>query len=226
MKALRIVIDIFMTLFLLFLMGYMITGDLAHEIAGTATIALWIVHLILNRRWYGTLLKGRYSLKRAFHTAVNILLTFSMAGLIFSSIILSSYVFRFLGIERGMDLARQMHLICSYWCFVLTSLHLGLHWGRIIGMMRKKGVLKLRMAETLIIRFIIAVLSFIGIWAFIEQQLAAYMFRRSLFVFFDYEQSPLFFFLKYICMMVLFASLSYYSHVFLKLKKPGREVLK
>ena len=34
-------------------------------------------------------------------------------------------------------MARSMHMAASYWGFVLMSVHLGMHWGMIVGMFRR-----------------------------------------------------------------------------------------
>ncbi|MCC8097765.1 MAG: hypothetical protein LIO44_04250 [Eubacterium sp.] len=44
----KIIIDIFMTFGLLFLMGYQFWGETAHEWAGGAMFILFIIHHILN----------------------------------------------------------------------------------------------------------------------------------------------------------------------------------
>ena len=44
--------DIFMTVLLLFLMGYQFWGETAHEWAGTLMLLLFIAHHILNAGWY------------------------------------------------------------------------------------------------------------------------------------------------------------------------------
>ncbi len=213
----KIAVDILMTLTLMILMGYIYTGDLAHEIFGTLMIILWIVHNILNRRWYPATLKGKYSVRRVFNTVINGLLLVSVAGLIVSSIMLSYYVFGFLGIQGGTGFARVLHMISSYWCFVLTSLHLGLHWSRIVKMMHKgKGFsVKVRLPG----QIVSLVLSVYGLFAFFKHQLPTYMFGRTIFVFFDFEQSPISFFFEYLGMMVFFATLSYYLSFYLSNKK-------
>ena len=51
---------------------------------------------------------------------------FSMVALIYSSIVLSRYVFSVLPIEGGMVLARRFHILGSYWGFLLMNVHLGM----------------------------------------------------------------------------------------------------
>lgn len=69
----RRIVDICMTILLLCLMAYQITGAVLHEWIGMAMTLLVIVHQILNRRWYGALLKGKYNLYRFSQTIVNVL---------------------------------------------------------------------------------------------------------------------------------------------------------
>ncbi|MBR7188011.1 MAG: hypothetical protein IKD53_05605 [Clostridia bacterium] len=61
---LRRIIDIGMTVLLLLQMAYQVMGEAAHEWLGMTMTATVIVHQILNRRWYGAMLKGRYTAYR------------------------------------------------------------------------------------------------------------------------------------------------------------------
>ncbi len=215
----RIAVDIAMTAGLMFLMGYMVTGDLAHEIIGTLTIVLWGVHVILNRKWYSSLFTGKYSGLRIFNTAVNILLMITAIGLVISSVLLSSYVFYFLGIGVGMGFARVLHMVTSYWFFILTALHLGLHWAGVSRMLSGKSL-----REPSRLRFIFShgatlVLSGYGVYAFFKQQIGIYLFMRTQFVFFDFEQPVLSFFFEYTCMMILFAWMAYWLSAFFRGRK-------
>ena len=211
----RIIIDILMTLGLIFQMGYMIVGDLAHEFTGVITISLWVIHNILHYRWYATLGINQYPPKRIIQTALNLLLLISVLGIAVSSVILSSYVFSFLGIETGMGFARSLHMISVYWSFVLSSLHLGLHWSRIIKIIIKHTIAKPSKIRTTVLRITALTLSCFGIYSFIKQQILSYLFLRTMFVFFDFEQSILSFFFEYVSMMILFVTVSYYIMKFL-----------
>ena len=51
----RKIVDAAMTVVLLFLMAYQVTGEAAHEWIGVSMTILVIVHQILNRKWYGAL---------------------------------------------------------------------------------------------------------------------------------------------------------------------------
>lgn len=126
-----------MTVLLLLLMAYQITGQKLHEWLGAGMLVLFLTHNILNIRWYGNLFKGKYRLLRIIQTIVNISVLITMLCLGFSGIVLSRHVFAMFSIHGPVATARTMHLAASYWGFVLMSVHLGLHWGMIPGMCRK-----------------------------------------------------------------------------------------
>ncbi len=126
-----------MTVLLLLLMAYQVVGETLHEWFGAAMLVLFIAHNILNIKWYKNLFHGKYKPVRILGTILNLVVLAALLFLGYSGIVMSRHLFAFLPINRGMALARVMHLAGSYWGFVLISLHLGLHWGMIIGMFRK-----------------------------------------------------------------------------------------
>lgn len=134
---LKMGIDFLMTAQLLLLMSYQVTGESLHEYIGAGMLILFLLHNFLNIRWYGSLVEGKYSILRILRTAVNFSCLAAMLIQAYSGIILSRYVFAALPINGGMATARVMHLAGSYWGFVLMSVHLGFHWGMIMGMFRK-----------------------------------------------------------------------------------------
>ena len=80
------IVDVCMTVLLLCLMAYQVTGEQAHEWIGMGMTLLVIVHQILNRKWYGAVFRGRYTAYRALSAAVNILLLLSFVLTAFSGI--------------------------------------------------------------------------------------------------------------------------------------------
>lgn len=208
---LKMGIDLLMTGLLLCLMAYQITGQELHEWFGAGMLALFLAHNILNIRWYGNLFKGRYRLQRIIQTVVDFSALIAMLCLGYSGIVMSRYVFAALPVSGPMATARSMHMAASYWGFVLMSLHLGMHWGMVMGMFRRllKGrrlpgisVWALRLAAALIAGY--------GLFCFIQRDIVSYMFLKIEFVFFDYEQGVLSVFLEYMAMMGLWVSAGFY----------------
>lgn len=208
---LKIFVDLVMTVLLLLLMAYLLVGEEAHEWIGLAMFCLFIFHHVLNWKWHGNLFRGKYTFLRMMQTLLNILLLAAMIGLMASGIILSREVFDFLPISGGMGFARTLHMLASYWGFLLMSLHLGLHWSMIMGMMRKAaGVRSSSILRTWVLRILAAGLWIYGIYAFIKNNIASYLFLQTHFVFFDMEQPLFFFFTEYLGMMCMWAATAYY----------------
>lgn len=96
-QRLRMPIDITMALLSIILMGgnYFFPADIAHEILGVALLLLWAVHIALNRRWYGAILKGKYDPYRVMQTVINCCILICTIFLMISGIILSNHLFTF-----------------------------------------------------------------------------------------------------------------------------------
>ena len=124
---------------------------------------------------------------------------------------MSRHLFAFLPINRGMALARVMHLAGSYWGFVLMSLHLGLHWGMIIGLFRKLSGGKNLPALVWIMRLLALAIAGYGAFCFIKADIFSYMFLKMEFVFFDFGKSAFSVFSEDIAMMGLWVFIGYYA---------------
>ncbi len=125
-----------MTLGLLFLMGYHLWGDTAHEWVGAGIFVLFLCHHILNRRWWKGLFRGKYTAVRILQAEIDLLTLAAMLGLMVSSVILSNEVFAFLHIRGHLSFARRLHMASAYWGFLLMAAHLGLHGGVFLKMVQ------------------------------------------------------------------------------------------
>ena len=219
--AVKIVVDILMTLGLLFLMGYQFWGDAAHEWAGAGMLVLFILHHILNGNWYRSIFRGTYTPARILQLVLDLLVFLAMLGLMVSGVILSNHVFGFLHIRGRMGFARLLHMASAYWGFVGMALHLGLHWGMFLGMGRKS--LNLRPSRTRQVLFPIlgACVAAYGLAAFLRRDLITYMLVRTHFVFFDFSEPLPLFYLDYLAMMGTCIFLSYYAARFLRKRTGG-----
>ena len=64
------IVDAVMTVLLLFLTAFQVTGDVLHEWLGIGMTLTLILHHILNRKWYKAVFTGKYSTYRIAMTAV------------------------------------------------------------------------------------------------------------------------------------------------------------
>lgn len=207
----KVFIDFLMTMLLLLLMAFQITGQEFHEWFGAGMLVLFLVHNILNFKWYRGLFKGKYNIVRVLQMIINLAVLFSMLCLAYSGIVMSRYVFDFVSIRGQMALARQMHMAASYWGFVLMSVHLGFHWGMVVGIAKKiiRGG-KIPGSMVWILRIIAVAVAVYGAICFYKADIVSYMFLEIQFAFFDFEQAAVSVFSEYIAMMGLWVFAGYY----------------
>ena len=198
MKKIRILIDMLMTIFFIILMGYFITGNKVHEILGTITFVLFIIHNILNIKWYKAILKGKHNFQRIFHIVINLLLLVAMLGMMVSGIMISSNVFSFLNIQTTM-FGRKLHMLSTSWGFILMEIHVGLHLNSMMSKINKK--MKNSTFEY-VYYFGLLILEGLGLYSFISTKVWEDMLLVNDFKFYDYNQNGIIFYLKYIGIVV------------------------
>lgn len=220
---LKIGIDLLMTVGLLLSMSYLLIGKTFHEFNGAFLLVLIIVHNVLNRKWYKGLFSGRYRAVRIYQTVINILMFLAVFCSILTGIILSQVVFGFIPASGLTGFARALHLPAVYWSFTLISMHLGLHWGLILGLInRATGQKTSSRVGVWVLRLLGFIIVIIGIRAFIKHDLWSYMTMQNQFVFFDVDQHLVFFFAEYIAMITMWAWISYYLKKLIE-KVEGRQ---
>ena len=224
---LRPLVDIVMTVILLLSMSYELIGpviagivpfefdgyeygSLIHEILGTSLVLLFVIHLWLNRWWFRTLFTGRYDLTRAILALVNILLIADVVILTVSGLAMSQV----LDLEETDGLiawSRTAHVVASYWGYVIMCFHIGLNWHIFSAMMFRK------LKPGRIVPHVVAVVLMVyGGYAFVKRQIWEYMTMHTEFVFFDFEESFMWFIADYVAVMVLFACLGHYTVLLLR----------
>lgn len=199
LNKIRLPIDIMMTLVSIVLMGgnYLFPADIIHEILGVALFVLWMVHIALNRRWYGGIFRGKYNPYRIMQTVINCCILICTIFLMISGIILSNQLFTFLNIQSGLGFARIAHLLSSHWYYLFMSLHIGLHMGRLFQ----------NIVAKILPRILLVLTSLYGLYAFIARGVWKYLILKQQFFFFDLERGYILFAMDYISIIILFATI-------------------
>ena len=197
-KKIRIIIDISMTVTMPLLMAYSLIGELFHEITGSLIFILFIIHHILNRRWYGTIAKGKYNAKRIFQSILNLFLLVFMILQPVSGILMSKHLYTFLPGFPVSAIVRNVHMLLAYWGYVLLCIHAGTH---MLPMFTSKKVNGLKSGALYLISGAVSVY---GGVAFIKRGFPGYMSGMTKFAFFDTSEPMFFFFADYIAIMILF----------------------
>lgn len=183
LTVMRRIIDVCMTVLLLFLMAYQVTGEVLHEWIGIGMTVLVIIHQILNRKWYGALFRGRYNPYRITTTAVNLILVLSFLLTAFCGMSMSGHAVPFLYGMAPISFARRMHLSMSHWSFVLMGLHLGLH----IPVMT--AGLKVSDKNRKLISAVFCCIAGVGLYLFFRNGMPDYLLFRAVFAFLDYDKA-------------------------------------
>ena len=201
-NKLRMPLDILMTILSIILMGgtVLFPDDRIHQICGISLIVLWVVHIVLNRRWYSSLFKGKYQPFRIMQLVVNcgvLICAFLLmiSGLLMAWFIPADWV------GGALGFARTTHLLTSHWYYIFMAFHIGLHSAMIAGKIKIHGIVP---------RVVCIIISLYGVYAFITRGLWKYMFGLQQFFFFDFERGYVLFALDYVAIIVLFGTVSYY----------------
>lgn len=209
-SALRHGTDLLMTLALLGLMTYFLTGQAVHEWLGVAALILFVLHHVWNGKWLAALAKGRYTPARVLQTILVVLLLVSMLAQMVSGMAMARHVLPFLDLPIPISAARLVHLACGHWSLLLTGLHLGLHWGVFLGLGRKaRGGKPLPPAGRWLLRLAALAAAGWGLVCFLTQRIPDYLFLQTQFAFFNYEKSALLTAAELLAMLALWVLIGY-----------------
>ena len=194
-------VDICMTVLLLCLMAYPVTGEGLHEWIGVGMTALLVLHHILNRRWYAGLFRGKYNAYRTVTTVVNTALLASIALTAVCGMAMSAHAVPFLYGLLPITFTRRFHLAMSFWSFLLMGLHLGLHVPAMTAGLPWGGKGKTALGAVL------AAVAGVGFWLFLRNRIADYLFFRTPFALFHYDKAAVLVFGENLAILIAFVFL-------------------
>lgn len=192
-----------MTVLSIILMGgtVLFPDDRVHQVLGILLLTLWFSHMVLNRRWYGSLFKGKYNSYRRMQIVVNIGITVCAILQMISGLMMAWFM-PVEAIGSGIEFARTAHIVASHWYFLFMCFHIGMH----ISMMASRVPVRY-LGYT---RLAIGVVSCYGIYAFIIRGLWRYILLLQQFFFLDLDRGYVLFVVDYISILVLFSMISHY----------------
>lgn len=205
----RIAVDAAMATVYVTVMATALVQEAPHEYLGITLFVLVVVHVVLNRRWFARLIRGRYNAVRVVQLVAVIGLLACILAQAVSSLVLSKHAFGFLPAIPGAGWARRVHMLCSYWSFVFAFAHAGLQSRAVtvrLGAERAHGNMTKWACRTMF-----AAIACFGIWSFVELGLAAYLTGHVQFAFADYSTPLTLMFTQYASIGVLVAGIFYFS---------------
>lgn len=198
----KLMTDILMTILFIVMMGYHHTGAVLHEWFGIGLFILFLLHNFLNMKWYSTLLKGKYAKQRIVRLIINIALLIAFLSAFISGVMMSKYVFGFLNLKTTM-FARRLHMLSTSWSFLLMAVHFGLHWSMVVSFIKKCHI------KNKILIPLEMICIGIGCYVFVQKEYWNELFLLVDFVFLNYQESNLTFFIKQTILMAPFIFIGY-----------------
>jgi hypothetical protein len=200
-------------------LSYWWLGNTVHEVAGTAMFLLVIVHNVFNRRWYGTISRGRREARSLINVAITALLLIAMLVLLVTSVLISNTLSGFMSSYGGFSV-RQIHTLAAYWALVILAVHLGLRWPMIMGVGRNLfGISKSSAVRSFVLRLIAVVIAIHGVWSSFELGLGTKLAMRVTLDWWNFEESVVGFFIHCIAIAGLYIFLTYYAMKWLRMVK-------
>ena len=208
-RAMKIAVDVAMSVVLVATMSTALVQEVPHEWLGIATFVLMGTHIVLNRAWLVATLqgRGRFGALRVVQAVTMLALVACIVGQIVSSLILSRYVFGFLPALPGAAWARRVHMACAYWSFVFAFVHAGLHIRVPKSMVPQK---------LWVMRALLAAVSCYGVWSFVKLGLMPYLLFQVQFALADFSTPLAIITARYASVAVLLGVLGHFLRVALE----------
>lgn len=208
-----IAVDAAMGILFVAVMSTALVQEAPHEYLGIALFASIAAHVVLNRRWFATIFRGRHSPTRVLQAIAVIGLLACMAGQVVSSLVLSRYALGFLPALPGAAIARRLHMSCAYWSFVFAFAHAGLQlkgFGRRVRASGSGGTPRVSRFAVWAARIVFLAMASYGIASFIQLDVGAYLLLQVEFAFVDYSVPVAVMFVRYASIGVLIAGAFHY----------------
>lgn len=142
-----------------------------------------------------------------------------MLALLATSVIISEAVFSFLPITSSFS-ARQMHAMLGYVALLIVSVHLGLHWTMIMGVVRKLcGIISQSRLRTYALRAIVIVVGALGIQGLAAVNLGSKLTTEMALLLWDFESEALGFFVHHAAIVGLGAVIGHYALQMLQMRQ-------
>lgn len=176
-KAVKMILDLVMTLLIVLLMNLATTGLALHELLGLFAGVLFLVHKALNWAWIRAVSKNLFRketpAKTKFLYMLNVLVFLSVTVMIGSGVLISESLFHFTLAGGLRPLVSALHRSAAYTSLVLISVHLGMHWAAIVKTVKKwMGLSGVKRARTIAARFTAVCIMLAGVKASADRNVA------------------------------------------------------
>ena len=131
----KLIMDGIMLILLIILMNYDLTGGLIHELLGFVILAGFIVHVAVNRRYYGAMIRAirrnETGPKGKAAFAINIILPVFAIMMLISSVAISTELLPGISAKFTSELWVPVHIVCAAGLLICVFIHVCMHAGMI-----------------------------------------------------------------------------------------------
>jgi len=196
---------------LMLALAYWWQGNLFHELVGVAVFALLIGHNLINRWWYGTVLRTPPVAQRWAVLIGNFALLAPMLVLLITSVLISQSVFSALPLDAS-TMAREIHILAAYWVIAIFAVHLGMHWTIVMGAMaRTFGLRSPSRMRTMVLRAVAVAIATYGAFAIAVMGFGGKLVDPYVLDMWDFQARMPEFLLNYAAIVGLIATLAHYG---------------
>lgn len=208
-RKVRKIVDVLMVICFVALMLNQITGVFVHEVIGIITFILFIIHHVINRNFYKNMFKGKFNKLRITFLIIDVLLFIMMILMMISSILISQHLFEFLNITNH-TLGRMLHIITAYMIYMLSALHLGLHFNQMIKLSKDKKII----VNVFLVLFALV----FGVNGFIKKEFIPKLTLQNLFPLYS-DDSFVIILIDYLGIFIMFMMIGYGIYNLVMIKK-------
>ncbi|MDT7487322.1 DUF4405 domain-containing protein [Citrobacter koseri] len=195
-----------MTLLLLVLMGFHLHGEIVHEWAGIIFTLLIMLHLYLNRHRLWSLSPNIPLTMQIVNRIINGVTFVVILTAIVSGMMLSRHILLALPFHNPANWVRKVHMTSVHWGMLILALHIGLHWKMLATFFcRILSISGNSHLANLIMPGVFSLIVLLGLYGLLSQDYLDYLLMKIDFSFFDYDESALLFYFRYLSIIVLFA---------------------
>jgi len=131
--------------------------------------------------------------------------------LLITSFLISNTLSGFI-LPLGGFSARQVHVLAGYWVLVIVSIHLGLRWPMLMGLVRNLfGIGRSNAARTLVLRILAAAIAIHGIWSSFALGVGTKLAMQTTLDWWSFEDGAAGFFVHCVAIAGQYIALTYYA---------------
>lgn len=172
---LKLIMDLMLTIIMILLMGFSFTGPAIHEIVGLIVMGFFVIHCMVNAKWFTGIAKMLKQKKMNINVGIRAFLNFVLMVDILitaiSGILISRVVFTGITVSN-VGLWTYIHNVAAYSSFIIIAIHVGFHWQMIMTVSKNVCHIKgQNIVRTWILRILALLFAVLGVKASLTGEL-------------------------------------------------------